>query len=323
MAWAVASLGCDGLGLGGSATSSAASAFSSGAPSSGAAPSGPTAASGAAVTTPPPKADPSRLKLRGKPVQGGLLLATVEPKTRGLKFPGHRAVVSEQGDFLIAFYRNAPPREKLTITFPDGAVLEHDFEVEQREYEDDVIDGLPKGEVVLDVETKKRLHASNQRIEGIRNRYTKTAYYHDGFDWPVVGRVTSRYGQQRILNGVKSGLHWGIDIAAPAGTPVKAPAGGTVVFAEKNVPLSGHVLIVDHGHGLSSTFLHLSGFTVTVGKEVARGDVIGSVGMTGRATGPHLDWRANFFQIRIDPELLVEQQAWRATPAPGPDAGVE
>lgn len=316
----VAGAGCERLGIGASGTSSAGSASSAATAVASAAGASTSAASGAAVDSQPPKADPGRLKLRGKAVQGALLLATVDPGTRKLKFPGHRAVVSPEGDFLIAFYRNAPAREVLTITFPDGAVLEHEFEVEQRTYEDDVIDGLPQSQVELDVKTKQLLAASNKRIAAIRNRYTKKPYYRDGFSWPVTGKISSRYGQQRILNGVKSGLHWGIDIASPNGTPVKAPAGGKVVFADKNVPLSGNVLILDHGHGLSSTFLHLSGFTVTVGKEVARGDVIGSVGMTGRATGPHLDWRANFFKIRIDPELLVEQPAWKADGTSKPTA---
>jgi murein DD-endopeptidase MepM/ murein hydrolase activator NlpD len=256
---------------------------------------------------PPPRADPSRLKLSGKAVQGSLMKAQVDPKTRGIKFPGHRVVISPEGTFLIAFYRNAPPKEKLTITFPDGAVLEHDFEVEQRQFPDDRIDNLPERFVKLDPATRKKLRATNARIDKLRMGYTKEPHYDDGFIWPCEGRITSRYGQKRYLNGIDSGYHWGVDIAVPVGTPVKAPAAGSVIFAEKGVPLAGNTVIVDHGHGLSSTLIHLDRIGVKVGDEVKQGDVVGTVGMTGRTNGSHLDWRMNLFEIRIDPELLAPE----------------
>ena len=281
-----------------------------------------TPASGATATTtatttatpsapaPPPQADPSRLKLSGKSVQGGLMKAQIDPKTRGIEFPGHRVVISPEGVFLIAFYRNAPPKEKLTITFPDGAVLEHEFEIEQRTFPDDRIDGLPERWVKLDPTTRKKLRSTNARIDEIRMAYTKEAHYEEGFIWPAEGRITSRYGQKRYLNGIDSGIHWGVDIAVPVGTPVKAPAGGRVTFAEPGVPLAGNTVVIDHGHGLSSTLIHLDRIAVKVGQEVKQGDVVATVGMTGRTNGPHLDWRMNLFEIRIDPELV-------APPMPG------
>lgn len=273
------------------------------------------AATGSATTTasaatPPPKADPSRLKLSGKSVQGGLMKAQLDPATRGIKFPGHRVIISPEGVFLVAFYRNAPAKETLTVTFPDGAVLEHEFTVEQRTFADDRIDGLPDAWVDLDPATKKKLRATNARIDRIRMGYTKEAHYDEGFVWPSEGRITSRYGQKRYLNGVDSGIHWGVDIAVPVGTPVKAPAGGRVTFAETGVPLAGNTVVIDHGHGLSSTLIHLDRIAVKVGQEVKQGDVVATVGMTGRTNGPHLDWRMNLFEVRIDPELL-------APPMPG------
>ncbi len=259
----------------------------------------------ASASAAPPKADPSRLNLSGKSVQGGLMKAQIDPATRGIKFPGHRVIISPEGVFLIAFYRNAPPKEKLTITFPDGAVLEHDFTVEQRTFEDDRIDGLPERWVKLDPATKKKLRSTNARLDKIRMGYTKEAHYEDGFIWPSEGRITSRYGQKRYLNGIDSGIHWGVDIAVPVGTPVKAPAGGRVTFAETGVPLAGNTVVIDHGHGLSSTLIHLDRIAVKVGQEVKQGDVVATVGMTGRTNGPHLDWRMNLFEVRIDPELLA------------------
>jgi murein DD-endopeptidase MepM/ murein hydrolase activator NlpD len=252
-----------------------------------------------------PRADPSRLKLKGRAVQGALMHAKVDKGTKGIKFPGHRVIISDEGEFLIAFYRNAPKEEKLTVSFPDGSELDHLFEVEQRSYEVDRIDGLPKHWVELDPVTRKKLHDANGRIEQVRKKYSKKDCYNEGFQWPSRGRITSRYGQPRVLNGIDSGIHWGVDIAAVVGTAVRAPACGTVTFVEANVPLSGHMLILDHGRGLSSSFLHLGSFAVKVGDEVKQGDMIGTVGMTGRTNGAHLDWRMNLFETRIDPELLA------------------
>jgi hypothetical protein len=255
---------------------------------------------------PPPKADPSRLKLTGRAIQGGLMTANVEAGTRGIKFPGHKVVIADDGSFLIAFFYKAHAKETLTITFPDGAVLEHVFNVEQRTFEDDPIDGVPERFFKLDAKRTKRMRAMTKKIKLARKKYTKTAHYADGcFVWPLTGKITSRYGAKRLFNKKHKDTHWGIDIAAPVGTPVKAPCGGTVTFAEADVPLAGNTVIIEHGHGLSSSLIHLQNIAVKVGQLVKPGDVVGTVGMTGRTTGPHLDWRMNFFTIRIDPELLA------------------
>jgi murein DD-endopeptidase MepM/ murein hydrolase activator NlpD len=264
-----------------------------------------TASAAAPAKAAPKRADPSRLVLSGKVVQGGLVKAKVDPGTRGIKFPGHRVIISPDGTFLIAFYRNAPANDKLTVTFPDGAVLEHAFSVEQRSFPDDKIDGLPERFVKLDPATKTKLRTTNARIDKKRMGYTKKPFYDDGFIWPSEGRITSRYGQKRFLNGIDSGYHWGVDIAVPVGTPVKAPCGGKVIFAEAGVPLAGNTVVIDHGHGLSSTLIHLDKIGVKVGDDVKQGDVVATVGLTGRTNGPHLDWRMNLFEIRIDPELLA------------------
>jgi murein DD-endopeptidase MepM/ murein hydrolase activator NlpD len=250
-------------------------------------------------------ADPSRLALDGRAVQGGLIKAKLNGKLKSMSFPGHRAIVSDEGEFLIAFSRNAPARETLKITFDDGQVLEHVFEIEKRTFETDKIDNLPENVVKLDAKTKKELAKVDAKLDTLRNKYTKKNCYKDGFIWPTNGKLTSRYGQPRILNGIDSGIHWGVDISAPVGTPVRAPACGTVIFAEKNLPLSGDTLVIDHGHGLSSTFIHLAGFAAKVNDEVKQGQVVARVGMTGRTTGAHLDWRMNYFEVRIDPELLA------------------
>ena len=126
-----------------------------------------------------------------------------------------------------------------------------------------------------------------------------------GMRWPLLGPITGVYGSQRVYNGTPRSPHYGVDVAAPTGQPVRAPSPGVVTLAEPDLFYSGGTVILDHGYGLSSSFLHLSNVSVSVGQEVAVGDVIGAVGATGRATGPHLDWRMSWFDQRVDPQLLV------------------
>jgi murein DD-endopeptidase MepM/ murein hydrolase activator NlpD len=159
--------------------------------------------------------------------------------------------------------------------------------------------------VKLDMATRVKLTQTEKKLDAIRNKYTKRNCYKNGFIWPSKGPITSRYGQPRLLNGTDGGIHWGVDIAVPVGTPVRAPACGKVVLVEKDLPLSGHTIIIDHGQGLTSTLIHLHGFAVKVNDEVKQGQVVATVGMTGRTNGPHLDWRMNLFETRVDPELLI------------------
>jgi murein DD-endopeptidase MepM/ murein hydrolase activator NlpD len=213
--------------------------------------------------------------------------------------------VAEDGTFLIAFARTAPAKEVMTIHFADGSKVEHAFAVQQRTYETERIDGLPEDVVKLPPGERKEHAVIDARIDATRMKGTDGDCALKGFVWPARGRISSRWGQPRVLNGTDGGIHWGVDLAVPSGTPVVAPACGKVVFAQLDVPLSGGTMVIDHGRGVTSTFLHLSGFTAKVGDEVKKGDVVARSGATGRATGAHLDWRMNFFEVRIDPELLA------------------
>lgn len=279
---------------------------SSGGPAPGAMASGgvtqPRAPTPAAVS-----ADP-RLSLKGPVTQGGLVVAKVQGQVSKVTFPGHRVNVGEDGTFLLAFARTAPANETMKITFADGTTLDQVFQVAQRTYQTDVIDGLPENEVRVDARDRKEHAAEDARIHAARMKNTASDCALQGFAWPARGRVTSRYGQPRTINGQEGGIHWGVDLAVPTGTPVAAPACGTVAFVDADVPLSGGTLVIDHGRGVTSTFLHLSGFTKKVGDVVEKGEVVARSGNTGRATGAHLDWRMNFFEVRIDPELLVPAQ---------------
>jgi len=179
-----------------------------------------------------------------------------------------------------------------------------DLQVEQRLYDTDRVNGLPDETVRLDPRTRAALHRADAEIDAVRRKYSPLTCYGERFVWPAHGRVTSRYGQPRVLNGVDGGVHWGVDIAASVGSPVRAPACGTVVYAKEDVPLAGNMVVLDHGRGLTSTFLHLARISVKPGDELKQGAVLGAVGATGRVTGAHLDWHMNVGDARLDPEIL-------------------
>lgn len=245
-----------------------------------------------------------RVTLLGEVTDGGLVVGKA-PAGTTIWFNKTKLPVSDAGDFVFGFRRDAPPRALLAFGFEEAAPIRHILHVRDRTFEPEAIDGLPEAFVNPDKETKRALAKSRKRIEKVRNKVSKVAHYAGGFVWPARGKITSTYGRKRILNGEEKSFHWGIDIAARKGSPVKSPAAGVVVFAEQDVPLSGNLVIVDHGHGLTSSFLHLKAIKVKVGDEVKQGQSIATLGNTGRSTGPHLDWRMNWLDTRVDPQLLV------------------
>jgi murein DD-endopeptidase MepM/ murein hydrolase activator NlpD len=282
-------------------------------PPASAAPSAKTAASAAGSAdedAPPPEgakqADASLLTTSNKPIQGAVLFAKVKSKVKKISFPGHKTTILDDGEFMIGFNRNAPAKEKLALTLEDGSVLTREFDVEQRKYEVDKVDGLKKKDVDLDAPTKKKLAIASDKLDKLRMHFGDSTCFRETFKWPLKGKISSHYGVERVLNGEEeAGPHFGVDIVAAKGSPVRAPACGKVVAVEKDLPLSGNVVIVDHGRGLTSTFLHLDKFKVKVGDAIKQGEEIGTVGTTGRSNGAHLDWRMNLFDIRVDPELVA------------------
>jgi murein DD-endopeptidase MepM/ murein hydrolase activator NlpD len=164
---------------------------------------------------------------------------------------------------------------------------------------------LPPDKVTPPSSLLDRIRRENAWVDEARRRDIPQTYFLSGFAWPVTGRISGVYGSQRILNGEPRQPHYGVDIAAPVGTPVRAPADGVVTLAEPNLYYTGVTLIIDHGYRLSSTLMHLSRLHVKVGQQVRKGEVVAAVGASGRVTGPHLDWRMNWREARIDPALLV------------------
>jgi murein DD-endopeptidase MepM/ murein hydrolase activator NlpD len=245
-----------------------------------------------------------RVTLVGPMTQGGLVRGKVPPGTK-VWFDKEKVMVSPEGDFVFGFGRDAEPRSFLSFAFEGGPAERHVVHVEDRVFEPEAIDGLPPEMVDPDRETRKALVKYQAKIAKLRKKASEVAYYKDGFRWPAKGKITSTYGRKRVFDGEDHDYHWGVDLAIGVGTKVKAPAPGVVVLAEKDVPLSGNLIIVDHGHGVTSSFLHLQKFKVKQGDVVKAGQVIATSGSTGRSTGPHLDWRMNWFDTRIDPQTVV------------------
>ena len=243
-------------------------------------------------------------ELKGQPVQGGLLVGRAAPGTT-VAFQDRPLRLSPDGLFVIGFDRDAPLESVLTLRAADGRETRHPVRIAARSYDVQRIDGLPQRKVTPAPEDLERIRREAGLARTARQRDDPRTDFAQAFIWPVHGRISGVYGSQRILNGEPRRPHYGVDIAAPTGTPVKAPADGVVSLVHPDMFFSGRTLILDHGHGVSSTFLHLSAILVREGQTVRQGEVIARVGASGRVTGAHLDWRMNWFEQRIDPTLLV------------------
>lgn len=245
--------------------------------------------------------------LEGPWQQGGLIVGTTEAGA-SVTLDGTPLPVTAGGRFLVALDRDAPAAVTLRAVGADGDAVEQRFGVVQRDYAVQRIDGLPPEQVTPPEELHERLAAERERVVAARLTDSPAPYWESGFEWPVRGRITGVFGSQRILNGEPRYPHYGLDIAAPTGTPVKAPADGVVVLAEGGLFYQGGMIVIDHGLGLHSNLMHLSAISVAAGEVVTRGQTVGAVGATGRVTGAHLDWRVNCFNAWVDPALLVPAQ---------------
>jgi murein DD-endopeptidase MepM/ murein hydrolase activator NlpD len=247
----------------------------------------------------------SEIYLDGEFVQGGLVQGTAPPGSL-IILDGHKIRVSSQGAFLVGFGRDDVKDVVLEVRLPSGTVERHNLKIRARHYKIQRIDGLPPNKVTPDESVLARIEKESALVRATRRRDDDRTDFLTGFVWPTHGRISGVYGSQRILNGEPRQPHYGVDVAAPVGTKVLAPADGIVTLAHDDLYFSGGTLILDHGHGLSSAFLHLSHILVKVDDVIRRGEPIAEVGATGRVTGAHLDWRMNLFDKRIDPALLVE-----------------
>lgn len=263
-----------------------------------------------AANVPAPNAAPpagsatALLELQGPWRQGSLVFGRAQPGST-VSFKGRLVRVADDGRFVIGLDRDEAAEVQLVVAHDGTATDRRTFKVEPRQYDIQRIDGLPPAQVTPPPEALKRIERDYAQVRAARGRDSTRGDVFAGFTWPAVGRISGVYGSQRILNGVPKQPHFGVDVAAPIGTPVRAPAGGTVTLAVPDMYYTGGTIMIDHGYGVSSAFLHLSRLHVKEGQEVKQGDPIGEIGMTGRASGPHLDWRVNWFEARVDAQQLV------------------
>jgi len=246
----------------------------------------------------------ANVDLQGDFIQGGLVRGRTAADSR-LTLDDIAVRVAADGRFLLGFSRDAPASMSLVDRDARGNRGVRELSIAQRTYDVQRIDGLPQEKVEPNEDDLKRIKAEQQRINAARARDTELPHAFEDFAWPAIGPISGVYGSQRILNGQPRRPHFGVDVAAPAGTPLKAPSGGIVSLADPDLFFTGGTLMIDHGHGLSSIFAHMQKVDVKEGDKLARGALVGALGGTGRATGPHLHWGIYLFATPLDPQLLV------------------
>lgn len=245
------------------------------------------------------------LELSGELVQGGMVIGKVSPGER-VELMGRDIRVDDDGLFVFGLGRDAPPQLDVLTRNGSDKPQHHRFAVQQRTYQEQRVDGVPQQTVTPPKEVLERIRREAALVANARTGDDPRLDFLAGFRKPLEGPITGVYGSRRIYNGTPGNPHYGLDIAAPTGTNVFAPAPGVVKLVHQDMFYSGGTLIIDHGHGISSTFIHLSAVLAKEGQVVTPGDLIAKVGATGRATGPHLDWRINWFDVRLDPALVLK-----------------
>ncbi|MEO5558604.1 MAG: M23 family metallopeptidase [Dokdonella sp.] len=239
--------------------------------------------------------------------QGALVIGKVTPDSV-VRHANRDLLVTAKGEVVFGVGRDETGPVTVDVREHNGQLEHIVIEVNPRDWPIERVDGVPPKTVEPPPDIAARIKREQARVVAARLRDDARDDFLEAFAWPVTGRISGRFGSQRVYNGIPKSPHPGMDIAVPQGTPVKAPASGIVTFADADLYLTGGTVLLDHGHGVSSNFLHMSRIDVKVGDHIDQGQVIGAVGMTGRATGPHLHWGMNWFDVRLDPLLLVAPQ---------------
>lgn len=248
------------------------------------------------------------VQYRGRLTQGGWIRGTAPAGTRSVTLGGTALPLAPDGTFFAAFDRDAPANLALAVTAANGFSLSTDLAVAPRAWRIESVNVAKRPGGLPDAEFKARRAAELARIGAARAKGSSAAGWRQTMIWPAAGRISGEFGAQRIYRGEPGAYHAGIDLAAPQGAAIVAPADGVVTLAAADAPftLEGHLLILDHGMGLTSAFLHCSDLVVHEGDTVTQGQVLGHVGMSGRATGPHLHWALTWMGRRLDPRLFAE-----------------
>jgi len=250
--------------------------------------------------------DDLMINLEGDFIQGGLVKGQTN-KNITIKFKDKILRKTSNGEFVIGFGRDHPAIAYLTLEIYNKLITKS-FKIKKRIYKTQKINGLRKKMVTPPKSLYERIIKENKSIKEVRSLNSNVDFVFQKFSWPTKGIISGVFGSQRILNGKPRRPHYGIDIAAKKGATVVAPTESIVRMAEKDLYYTGGTIMLDHGHGLTSVYSHLSSINVKVGDKILKNQKIGEVGSTGRSTGPHLDWRVNWFDQRLDPLLLLENK---------------
>ena len=249
-----------------------------------------------------------QLQLQGELRQGGMVIGHA-PAGVVVFYDGRQLAQTTSGEFVLGFGRDEALQQSLELETSPGQRQTLPFTIAKREYNLQRIEGVPGRTVNPDAKHLQRIRNEAGQVKVARDSDTDIHGFLQSFQWPVHGPITGVFGSQRIYNGEPRRPHFGVDIAAPEGTEILAPADGVVSLAHKDMFFSGGTMVIDHGHGISTSYLHMSKLLVAAGDDVKQGQAVGLVGATGRATGPHLCWRLNWYQERLDPQLLVPPQS--------------
>ncbi|WP_417658296.1 M23 family metallopeptidase [Pseudidiomarina sp.] len=260
------------------------------------------------------------IDIRGALTSGSLLIGDVHAAER-VELNGEPLRITPEGQVVFGFGREQHGAQELTLFDHHGRAFKKTLEIKPRQYKIDRVDGVPQQTVTPDPEQQQRAKREAAQVWTARNNaLSDRTDFLMQVKMPAQGRISGVYGSQRIFNGTPRNPHFGLDIAAPTGSPVLAPWSGKVILAENDLFYSGGTLIIDHGYGVTSTYIHLHKLHAAVGDEVAQGQKIAEIGATGRVTGPHLDWRINWRHERLDPALVIEHFSATATsPVPAAD----
>lgn len=237
--------------------------------------------------------------------QGAMVIGKV-PAGSTVHYANRELRVTPYGTVVLGIGRDETGTLLVEVKRPDGSTVVSEIIVEAHDWPIERVDGVPAKTVDPPPEIAARIQREQASVAKARERDDERTDFAESFIRPVDGRISGRFGNQRVYNGKPGSAHSGMDIAAAKGTPVKAPASGIVSFANDDLYLTGGTVVIDHGHGISSNFLHLSRIDVAVGDRVEQGQIIAAVGATGRASGPHLHWGMSWFAVRIDPQQVLD-----------------
>lgn len=256
------------------------------------------------------------LELDGNLEQGGLVIGRSAPGAT-VYLDGTRLDMDEEGVFAFGFDRDHGTSAKLAVNLPDGGTIERDLSIAPRKWNIQRVEGVPQQFVTPPPEAMEAIARSTRIKNEARKMRAEGSWFREGFIWPATGPISGVFGSQRYYNGEPRRPHYGVDVAAPTGTPIVAPAGGVVTLADMDMYFEGGLVFLDHGQGVTSLMMHMSRIDVKVGDRVEQGDLLGAIGGTGRATGPHLHWGLYWRGAWLDPQRLVGPMPSDGTAAGG------